>query len=170
MKSTYMYVIGIIVIFGMLGVGYLAFYGASTPVVANGDNVSVYFTGTLTNGTVFDSNVGQQPFNFTVGANEVIPGFDQAVIGMKLHQEKRVVLSVNESYGPINPNLIVQVPLTQFGNNTVQMGMTVTEDTNGQESQGRIIGLNSTTAIVDFNSPLAGQILVFNITVAGIYK
>ncbi len=144
---------------------------SATQAVKAGDNVSVYYTGTFTNGTVFNTNVGSQTFNFTVGANEVIPGFDQAVIGMRLNQNKTVTVPVNEAYGPVNPALIVALPLSEFGNQTIQIGMIFTQTTaSGQELQGIVTAVNSTNATLDFNPPLAGHELVFTIKVVKIQK
>lgn len=143
--------------------------GAKAPVVEKGDTVSVYYTGTFTNGTVFDSNVGKQPLVFTVGSGQMIQGFDSGVIGMKLNESRTITIPANEAYGEVNPALIITVPLSSFGNqsNTVQAGMIVTAE-NGE--QGTITSVNSTNATIDFNSPLAGKTLVFNITVVAIQK
>ena len=140
-------------------------------VVKPGDNVSVFYTGTFTNGTVFDTNVGGQPLNFTVGANEVIPGFDNAVVGMKVGESKNVTIPPSEAYGEPDANLIVEVPLSSFGNSTVTDGMGITQTApNGQQFQGIVTSVNSTAATVDFNPPLAGKTLVFNIKVSAISK
>ena len=136
--------------------------------VATGDNISVYYTGYLLNGTVFSSNAGQAPLNFTVGSGQVIPGFDNGVLGMRLNQSKVVVVPANEAYGPINPSLILSLPRGRFANQTIQPGMTVTESFNGQPYSGVVVGLNFTNVTVNFNPPLAGKTLVFNITVVGI--
>lgn len=143
---------------------------ASASVVSAGDTVEVYYTGTLTNGTEFGSNVGGQPLNFTVGANQVISGFDQAIIGMKLNQTKTVTIPASEAYGEINPNLILQVPLNGFATQNVQVGMIVLQNTSTGQARGIIKSVNATTAVVDFNSPLAGQTLIFKITVVEIRK
>jgi peptidylprolyl isomerase len=147
------------------------YYTVGAPKVVTGDTVQVYYTGTLTNGTVFDSNVGKQPLQFTVGANQVIPGFEQGVIGMKLNQNRTLTIPANEAYGQVNPSLFVQVPLTEFGNYTVKQGAPITETSpTGQQYQGIVTALNSTTATIDFNPPLAGQTLVFSVKVIGITK
>ncbi len=136
-------------------------------VVKNGDNISVYYTGRLTNGTVFNTNVGSSPLNFTVGSGEVIKGFDNAVLGMSLFQSKVVTIPANEAYGPVNPSLIVSVPLSNFGNesSSVAVGLLV-HASNGE--QGIVTAVNSTNATLDFNNPLAGRTLIFNITVVAI--
>jgi peptidylprolyl isomerase len=137
--------------------------------VAPGDTVSVFYTGTLTNGTVFDSNVGKEPLQFTVGSGEVIQGFDEGVIGMKVNQTKTVTIPANEAYGEVNPEMIISVPISNFGNETLKVGMDVSAtSSNGQELQGVVKSFNSTNATIDFNPPLAGQTLIFEIKVVEI--
>lgn len=166
-----MYIVAIVVVIvAAIAAVYLLTNNSGAQVVATGDTVKVYYTGKLTNGTVFDSNVGQEPLNFTVGAGEVIPGFENAVIGMKINETKNVTIPVNEAYGPVNPDLIVKVPLSSFGNQSVQVGMYVTQTSDGQQYQGVVTAVNSTNATVNFNSPLAGQTLLFEIKVVGITK
>ena len=140
------------------------------PVVAKGDNISVYYTGRLVNGTVFDTNVGKEPLNFTVGAGQMIAGFDQGVIGMKLNQNKTITIPAAQAYGAVNPALIVTVPISQFGNLTPTVGMHVSYNANGQQMQGTVTEVNKTNATVDFNSPLAGQTLIFTVEVVKIKK
>lgn len=168
-KIKPLYIIAPILVVVIIAAGYFL-VSSSGQTVAKGDTVSVYYTGMLTNGTVFSSNVGAQPLNFTVGSNQLILGFDQGVVGMKLNQHKVVFVPVNEAYGPVDPNLIISIPRNALGaNKTVQDGMYVSESTpTGQEAQGVITSFNATNITVDFNSPLAGQNLVFNITVISI--
>jgi peptidylprolyl isomerase len=170
-KITKMHIIGIVLLIVILGVVYVAISSSAAPVVAAGDNVSVNYTGTFTNGTVFDSSAGRAPLNFTAGAGEVIPGFDNAVIGMKLHEEKTVTIPANEAYGPVNPELIVTVPRSSFGNQTPEAGMQVTQTTTtGEQLTGTVTKVNSTNVTVDFNPPLAGQTLIFKIQIVAIHK
>ena len=165
LRTIHGVIIAIIAI-AIIGVVYMATStSASSPTVQNGDNVSVFYTGTLTNGTVFDTNVGKQPLNFTVGSGELIQGFDQGVIGMQLNQTKTITIPANQAYGEINPALIVTVPKSQFGNQSVQVGQVVSTS-NGQ--QGKITAVNATNVTVDFNPPLAGQTLIFTIKVVAI--
>jgi FKBP-type peptidyl-prolyl cis-trans isomerase 2 len=167
MKSVHA-VAAVFAIVVVIAAAYLVVSVPAAFVVSTGDNVSVYYTGSFTNGTVFNSNVGQpQPFTFTVGANQVIPGFDQAVIGMKLNQTKNVTIPVDEAYGPVNQSLILHVPLSDFGNKTVTVGTIVT---NTYGYQGEVIAVNATNATVNFNPPLAGKTLVFSIRVVKISK
>ena len=96
---------------------YIAFTGnvALGQTVKAGDNIEVNYTGTFTNGTVFDStSLHGKPFNFTVGAGQVIPGFDQGVLGMAVGQTRTITIPSNEAYGPVNPALIISAPISAF--------------------------------------------------------
>ncbi|HUY70024.1 MAG TPA: peptidylprolyl isomerase [Candidatus Baltobacteraceae bacterium] len=161
--------IGIIIaIVIIIGVVYVATSSsASAATVAVGDNVSVIYTGTLTNGTVFDSNVGGAPLNFTVGAGQMIQGFDQGVVGMKLNEDKTLTLPPAEAYGNVNPALVVTLPRSQLGNLTVAVG-TRLQSSNGQV--GVVKSVNETNVTIDFNSELAGQTLIFQVKVVSIKK
>lgn len=179
--------IAVIVVVALLGVAYLVlrggtatvagngnktqvYNGGSLSVVSDGDIVGVYYTGAFTNGTQFGSNVGGQPLQFTVGSNEVIPGFDQGILGMTLNGTKTITVPANEAYGQINPALIVQVPLSAFGNQTIRAGMVVSENATSGRVSGIVTAINTTTATINFNPPLAGQTLVFSVKVVSIQK
>lgn len=165
-KPAYAAAIAVAVV-AVIIVVYMAASSSATPVVASGDNVSVYYTGTFTNGTVFDSNVGKTPLNFTVGAGQLIPGFDNAVIGMKVGETKNVSLAPGEAYGEVNQSLIVTVPRAQFGNMSISNDMPVSTST-GQ--RGIITAFTSNSVTVDFNPPLAGKTLNFEIKVIAVHK
>ncbi len=153
--------------------GYFMVSGASVQAVTAGNKVSVYYTGSFANGTVFDSNIGRGALNFTVGAGQMISGFDSAVVGMRLNQTKSVTLSPAEAYGEPNPALVVQVPLSRFGNNSsaIKIGEIITASSkSGQPVQGRVTSISSDNATIDFNPPLAGKTLKFEIKVVGIQK
>jgi FKBP-type peptidyl-prolyl cis-trans isomerase 2 len=154
----------------LLGAAYLAISITTAPIVAAGDVINVSYTGTFTNGTVFGTNVGKQQLQFTVGSGQLIKGFDQGVIGMRLNQNKTLTVPPSEGYGSVNSSLIVQVPANVLGNKTVQVGMILTRTEGTQQEQGLVTAVNATTATVNFNPPLAGKTLVFNIKVLSIRK
>lgn len=169
-KIKSLHIIGLVVLFAVLAAAayFVIANNAGARTVAAGDNVSVYYTGKFQNGTVFDTNVGRQPFNFSVGSSQVIQGFGDAVIGMKLDQNKTVTVPPNQAYGVVNQSLIIKIPLADLGNRTVSVGSVFTQSTTG--ARGTVIAVNSTTATMDFNPPLAGDTLVFNIKVVVIHK
>jgi peptidylprolyl isomerase len=140
-------------------------------VVAAGDTVSVTYTGMLDNKTVFDSNVNGTPLTFTVGGGRMIPGFDAAVRGMKVNEEKTVTIPADQAY-VYNPALVQIVPKSLFQTNqTIYPG----EKAYFQSSSGSVIlvvVLNVTDAgvAVDGNNPLVGQNLTFDIRIDSIQK
>lgn len=164
-KPVYI-IAGIIAAVIIIGAAYAL--TVSSPAVVAGDNVSVYYKGSFTNGTVFNNNFNtSQPLTFIAGSNGLIRGFSNAVIGMKLNQTKNITLPVNEAYGPVNPAMIVSVPISVFGNqsNTLKVGGFVSSTTG---ATGVIDAINATNVTVNFNPPLAGKVLVFEIKVVKI--
>jgi FKBP-type peptidyl-prolyl cis-trans isomerase 2 len=166
LPKSMVYAIIAIVAIAIMALAYMV--SAQGPVVTNGDNISVYYTGAFTNGTIFSTNVGQNPLSFVVGSPTVITGFGQAVVGMHINQTKTVTIPSNEAYGAVNPALIVTVPISDFHNETVQKGMTVYSNSSSQVEQGIVTNVSPTNVTVDFNPPLAGDTLIFNITVVKI--
>src|SRR4030042_4998606 len=97
---------------------------SAPPVAKNGDTVQVDYTGKLADDTVFDSSVGREPLEFTLGAGEVVPGFEKAVLGMKVGEKKTVTIPANEAYGPPRDELIIEVPRDELTSGiTPQVGM-----------------------------------------------
>jgi len=159
----------IVILAALVGI-YAVLGPPASATVAVGDTIKVNYTGTFTNGTVFDSSAGKQPLEFAVGSGQLIKGFDQAVLGMKLNEEKTVTIPPNDAYGQRNLTNIEQVPLSQLGNLTVKIGMSLTKSINGQRYVGTVIAISDNEVVVDFNPPLAGQTLVFKIKVVDIQK
>jgi hypothetical protein len=78
-----------------------------------GDTVKVDYTGKLADGTVFDSSIGKTPIEFTIGSGEIIKGFDNAVLGMKVGQSKTVVLAPEDAYGAHRDDLVITFDKSQ---------------------------------------------------------
>jgi FKBP-type peptidyl-prolyl cis-trans isomerase SlyD len=138
--------------------------------VENGDQVSVEYSGKLDDNTVFDSNVGKSPLIFTAGAGQMIAGFDAAVIGMNINQEKTFTLPPEQAYGNRMEDLIQRVNQSELkaaiGTEPI-IGM-VLSASNGMN--GTITGISEGIVIVDFNHELAGKSLTFTIKILGIQK
>ncbi len=149
---------------------YLAIGRAPVPVVAVGDTINVSYTGTFTNGTVFDSNIGKTPLQFTVGSGQLIKGFDDGVVGMSLGEQKTITIPANEGYGEINPALFVSVSSSTFGNAVIRVGTVIARSINGTRQEGVVSAVNATNVTVDFNPALAGKTLIFTIKVLEIKK
>ncbi|MFA5303589.1 MAG: peptidylprolyl isomerase [Candidatus Nanoarchaeia archaeon] len=142
----------------------------SKMVVENGDKVSLEYTGTLEDGTVFDSNIGKDALNFTAGAGQMIAGFDAAVIGMSVGQEKTFTLPPEQAYGAKQEGLVQKINQSELkasiGTEPV-IGM-VLSASNGMS--GTITNISEGIVSVDFNHELAGKSLTFTIKILDIQK
>jgi peptidylprolyl isomerase len=138
--------------------------------VKKGDTVKVEYEGKLDDGTVFDSSKKHgQPLEFEAGAGKVIPGFDNAVIGMEEGEEKTVKIDVKDAYGERNDQLVKEVPRTQMPEGDIKEGMMLGVGLpNGQQVPATISKVEAETVTLDLNHPLAGKNLTFEIKVIGI--
>lgn len=138
--------------------------------VKKGDVVSVHYTGTLNDGTIFDSSEGRAPLQFEVGAGEVIPGFEKAIEGMNIDEEKKITLSSKDAYGDVKKEMIIPVPREQFPKDKEPaVGMTmVMAGPQGQRIPARVIKVEENRVTIDLNHPLAGKDLTFTVKVVGI--
>lgn len=137
-----------------------------------GDTVKVLYNGTFDSGEVFDSSElhGGEPLQFTIGAEQVIPGFDQAAIGMKVGETKTVHIPSSEAYGPYYPDLILTLNWSQFVEGyEPQVGDQLElKDISGNSTWAIVINVSEEGVTVDANHPLAGQNLNFEITLVEI--
>ena len=97
-----------------------------------GDKVKVHYTGTLDDGTKFDSSEGKDPLEFTVGKGHVIKGFDEGVLGMKINGEKTVKIPAKDAYGEKSNELVLEVPRSKFTENIQVGGQLMLKDPEGQ--------------------------------------
>ena len=131
----------------------------------SGDTVKIHYTGTLDDGTQFDSSSGREPLEFTLGSGQVIPGFEQAVEGMAVGDSKSVNIPPEEAYGPRHEQMIQEVPKTALPEDLDPVeGMAL----QAQGGDGKVINLTVTAVqdesiTVDGNHPLAGKALNFDI-------
>lgn len=135
------------------------------PKAKANDTVKVHYTGKLTSGEVFDSSENRDPLQFTVGAGQMIKGFDAAVDGMELNEKKTVTIPADEAYGQHNPQLIQEVSRTQLPEGMdPQIGQTLmAQGQGGQPIELVVTDATADSITVDANHRLAGQDLVFDI-------
>jgi peptidylprolyl isomerase len=135
-----------------------------------GDTVSVHYIGKLQDGTVFDSSEGGVPLDFTLGRGQLIPGFEQAVLGMKIGESKTVTIPVDQAYGPRRNELVQVVSRDKLPTELKpEVGMQLqTTQSNGGTAIVTITEVSDATINVDANSPLAGKDLTFEIKLVGI--
>ncbi len=133
--------------------------------IAPGNYVTLYYKGTLDDGTIFDQTSEGNPATFQVGVGGLIPGFDQGLIGMKVGEKKTIDISPEMAYGIYKEDSVIEVPKQQLidANIPVVPGITV----NSSAGQGKIIAVNADTLTVkiDFNHPLAGKTLHFDVEI-----
>jgi FKBP-type peptidyl-prolyl cis-trans isomerase 2 len=135
-------------------------------VAKTGDTVQVNYTGKLADGTVFDSSIGREPLEFTLGKGEMIPAFEKAVLGMKVGDKKTVTIPSDEAYGPHLDNMVVEVLREKLPSNIEPKVGQMWEAT--QPDGGKIQFIitkvtDNTTVTLDANHPLAGKDLTFDI-------
>ena len=117
---------------------------------------------------VLDSNVGKTPFTYTQGANQVISGVESAVEGMSVGESKQVVVSPVDGFGEYNPNAVHEVDKTRLPND-IQIGAHLRlKDKEGRDLRPIVTQIKDHTALLDFNHPLAGKTLIFDLKVVGI--
>ena len=139
-----------------------------TEAIKSGDTIAVDYTGKLENGDVFDSSEGKQPLTFTVGAGMLIKGFDQAVVGMKKGESKTVSIPPEMGYGPRDESAMVDIPRAQFPQEmALKEGLNLRlQDPSGNPVPATVAKVSETSVTMDLNHFLAGQTLVFDITIA----
>ena len=145
---------------------------SSTQFARDGDIVDVHYTGTLKDGSEFDSSEGKDPLQFTVGAGQMIPGFDNAVYGMKIGETKTITIPAAEAYGPHDEDLVTEIDrdtLPEGIEPTVGMQIGVTY-AGGQQGSAIIIEVTETTVTLDANHFLAGEDLIFEIKLVRIRR
>ena len=135
------------------------------PEAKKNDKVKVHYTGKLANGEIFDSSLEREPLEFTVGAGQMIKGFDSAVDGMSISEKKTVEIPANEAYGPSNPDLIQEVPKSQLPEELkLEVGQNlVAQNPDGGQTQVVMREVSKDSITIDANHQLAGKDLTFEI-------
>lgn len=136
----------------------------------NGDNVKVHYTGKLTSGEQFDSSAGREPLEFTVGAGQMIKGFDIAIPGMAVGDKKTINIAAADGYGEKDPNAIIEFPKEHVpADMKLEPGMPLTlSDQQGNPVPVIVIEVKENFIILDANHFLAGQELIFDIELVAI--
>lgn len=139
-------------------------------VATKGNAVKVHYTGKLQNGTVFDSSANREPLEFTLGDGNMIKGFDTAVEGMEVGQEKSVTIPCGEAYGEKREDMMLEIPKTQVPEHiTPEIGMELSlQNQAGQPVPVKVAAVDEEKIVLDANHPLAGEDLLFDITLVEI--
>ena len=131
----------------------------------SGDTVRIHYTGTLDDGTQFDSSAGQEPLEFVLGLGQVIIGFDKAVEGMAVGDSKSVRLDADDAYGQHQPELVQEVPRSALPDEIQPAKGMALQSTSpeGRTTNLLVTAVTDESIVVDANHPLAGQALSFDI-------
>jgi peptidylprolyl isomerase len=138
--------------------------------VKPGDNVSIHYTGTLQDGTTFDSSEGREPLAFEVGSGQIIPGLDQALPGMEVGEKKQVEVAAENAYGDVNPEMRQAVPREGIpADIPLDIGTQLQMQTpDGQALPVTVVAVDEEKVTLDANHPLAGKDLTFDIELVAI--
>lgn len=133
--------------------------------VKSGDVVKVHYTGKLISGESFDSSEGREPLEFTVGAGQMIKGFDAALPGMIIGDKKTVNIPAEDGYGARSEDAIIEFPMENVPEDMkLEPGMTLTlSNQQGQPVPVVVVEVKEDIVMLDANHFLAGQELVFDI-------
>ena len=139
-------------------------------MIKNGSTVDVHYVGKLSDGVVFDSSEGREPLQFQVGSGQIIPGFEESLIGKKVGDKVTVTIQLEFAYGAIREDLMVKVPLDKMPGE-VEVGQSLhAVGANGQLIPVTVKEVNEDHVVIDGNHPLAGKELTFDIEVIGVHE
>ena len=137
-------------------------------MIIKGSTVGVHYTGKLTTGEVFDSSEGREPLKFQVGSGQIIPGFEEAVLGKQPGDKVTINIKPENAYGEVRKDLFVKVPLDKMPGE-VQVGQSLQAVGNDNRPVQVVVKeVNEDHILIDGNHPLAGKELVFDIEVVDV--
>ncbi len=140
--------------------------GGNNMTVSTGNEVSLEYTLTLENKEVIDTNVGGQPLTYTQGSQQIIPGLEEAIEGMTQGESKQVTVTPQRGYGEVNPKALQEIPKDQIPTEAQKVGMQLQgKDASGRIVRPRVAEVKKDTVVLDFNHPLAGKTLFFDVKV-----
>ena len=137
--------------------------------ITNGSSVSVNYTGRLEDGTIFDTSLheGRTPLTATLGQGQLIPGFENGLMGMAVGEKKTIEIEPSDAYGEVNEGMIQEVPLSQVPENVKAGDMLQGQNERGS-FQVSVKEVKENSVILDMNHPLAGKKLIFDLEVVSV--
>jgi FKBP-type peptidyl-prolyl cis-trans isomerase 2 len=130
----------------------------------HGNRVKVHYTGKLDDGSVFDSSEGREPLEFTVGEGQVIPGFEQGVVGMEPGDSKTLNIPSDAAYGPHRPEGVFEIERSEIPPTIpLEEGMRLQANQGGRTVELMVVEIDESKVTLDGNHPLAGRDLTFDI-------
>lgn len=138
-------------------------------VVKDGQMVTLHYTLKAADGKVIESSKDKEPLKYIHGQKMMIPGLEKALTGMKVGGEKNVIVKPEDAYGPISKDAFQEIPKEKVPSNGLKVGAMLTgQGPQGQPIQARVYKINEKTVVLDFNHPMAGRTLNFDVKVVDI--
>ena len=137
-------------------------------MIIKGSTVGVHYTGKLTTGEVFDSSEGREPLKFQVGSGQIIPGFEEAVLGKQPGDKVTINIKPENAYGEVRKDLFVKVPLDKMPGEVQVVQSLQAVGADNRPVQVVVKEVNEDHIVIDGNHPLAGKELVFDIEVVDV--
>lgn len=155
-----------LVLVAVAGLPVTAVSGPATAVIGKGRKVDVEFTLTLDDGSTVQSNVGGPPLAFVAGEGQIIPGLEAALQGKAARERVKVRIPPDQAYGPVDPKKVQEVPLDKIPEGSRKVGTLLSAQ--GFDGPIRVAEVRPDVVVLDFNHPLAGKALTFDVFVLSI--
>ncbi|MDK2886215.1 MAG: hypothetical protein PWP54_773 [Thermosipho sp. (in: thermotogales)] len=133
-----------------------------------GDKVKVHYVGKYENGEVFDSSLDKEPLEFVVGNNQVIPGFEEGIMGMEIGEKKTINVPSDKAYGPFREELVFPIEKSKLPEGITEGEFLEVHQPDGNNFIVKVSEIKDDTAYLDANHPLAGKNLIFEIELVSI--
>jgi FKBP-type peptidyl-prolyl cis-trans isomerase SlyD len=131
--------------------------------------VSIEYSLSIENGEVIDSNVDGEPLTFVQGKHQIFSAVEEAILGMSSGESTKVVIPSERAYGPVNPDAIVKAPIESLPEDARTVGVVVqSKSSKGDIMKGQVIEVGSDEASIDFNHPLAGNAIHFDVKILSV--
>ncbi|PIE40993.1 MAG: peptidylprolyl isomerase [Gammaproteobacteria bacterium] len=141
----------------------------SLVVIGEGKRVTLHFSVSLMDGSVVDTTKDKQPATFNVGDGNLLPGFEQSLFGLKAGDRRSIFLQADQAFGQYNEKNVQSMPRSRFEDMDLQAGLMLSfADPGGGELPGVVKKVMQDTVIIDFNHPLAGSDLTFDVEIINV--
>lgn len=137
--------------------------------IGEGTRVTLHFSVSLMDGSVVDSTKDRQPASFTVGDGSLLPGFEQSLFGLRAGDKRSIFLQAEQAFGPRNEKNVQRMPKERFSEMSLEPGMVLSfADPGGAELPGVVKTVGDDYVLMDFNHPLAGKELNFDVEIINV--
>ncbi len=139
--------------------------------VSSGTKVSIEYTLRLEDKAVIDTNVGAEPLTYVHGSGQIVSGLEKGLEEMKIGESKEVAVNPEEGYGPVNPEAYMEAERGEIPPGAVRVGAQLEgQDDGGRPVYTRVVEVKDQTVVLDFNHPLAGKTLHFDVKILDIQQ